>query len=176
MKTAAVVAGLVGGAVVLIGIGVLVARQPREANGEAPAGGDGHAHGEDPMAPMLGETMTRIQAIFADLYYSADAKNWPLVDYHLHELEETFARVPLIRPEENGVPLKPTVDIVLGTTIPALEAAADRKDYASFLNRYMDAISTCNACHAQTGHGYLVVKVPSEPHTKTLDFEPSPAP
>lgn len=124
------------------------------------------------LEPSLGDTMTRVQGLFADLYYAADAKNWALASYHLHELEETFERVPVVKPEENGVQLKPLVDIVLGTTIPELEKTVEEKDLGSFLNRYMATISTCNACHVQTGHAYLVVQTPEGPATKVLNRTP----
>lgn len=164
-KSGGVAMGLALVAAGLAGAALLRTMSPAGAGAEEAHEG---AHAE----PHLGETMTRVQGLFADLYFAGQGQNWELAGYLLHELEETFAEVPVILREENGVPLKPLVDVVLGTTIPALEEAAAAKDYTRFLNRYMDAVSTCNACHAQTGHGYLAVKVPDAPHTRVLEWKP----
>lgn len=120
----------------------------------------------------LGPTMTRVQGIYADLYFAGQAQNWALAAYHIEELEETLKEVPSIKSEENGVTLKPLIDVLAQSAIPAIESAIERKDLGVFLNRFTDLASSCNACHAQTGHPYLVVQTPDAPATRVLNRAP----
>ena len=63
----------------------------------------------DASAPGLGEIMSGIQIHAAKLYFAGHAGNWPLVEFEMGEIDEAMAAVPVVRPQENNVPLAPVM-------------------------------------------------------------------
>ena len=110
--------------------------------------------------PGLGETMTGIQLHMAKLYFAAKAGNRRLARYAMDEIRENLERAVLQRPvEENGVRLKPLAEALETGPLAELQKSIDAERAQSIESAYRDAVEDCNACHAATGHDFIVITV-----------------
>ena len=105
----------------------------------------------------LGTLMIEFGHRFYVAYYAAQAGNWGLADYEIHELIEAQEVAEATRPKyteelkafEHGVLAK------LQKTIKA-------KDWKQFEVKYEETTKACNTCHAKNGHPYIQYKLPKE--------------
>lgn len=116
--------------------------------------------------PGLGDLMSVLQLRHAKLWYAAEADNWPLVDFELHEIEETFERIARWHPEEHGMPVAPALEGYMRAAHEALETSAANEDRAGFEAAFDLFTAGCNACHRAMKHGFIVIQRPTrEPVT-----------
>jgi hypothetical protein len=115
------------------------------------------------LSPGLGEYMTTIQLHAAKLWFAAEASNWELAAYELHELAETMEAVTKLNVEKGGVKISPVMDAVLKTQIAELERSVKAKDQTEFQKSYDETLSACNGCHSQSGHRFIQIIRPTAP-------------
>lgn len=105
--------------------------------------------------------MSAMQTWTDKLGRAADAANWELVHFYLHELEEgadELVERDIIYHEK---PIGQLTGVMLVPAIEQLESAADAQDSPLFASRYLDLINTCNACHDATGYPSIKITPPS---------------
>jgi hypothetical protein len=124
--------------------------------------------------PGLGELMSGLQIHIAKLYFAAQAGNWPLARFETGEMEKVLASVPVVRSEENGVPLGAVIDAFKNSQWAALKDTVDRHDLAAFDTAYTNVVFVCNACHEATGHPYLQITAPTQPPVPNQLWKPAP--
>jgi hypothetical protein len=112
-------------------------------------------------APGMGDLMSDLQLRHAKLWYAGRAKNWPLADFELHEIEETFERVARWHPEEEGMPVGPSLQAYMHSGTEALEQGAAQRDTAAFEAAFDQFTQGCNRCHAAMKHEFIVIQRPS---------------
>ncbi len=120
----------------------------------------------------LGVVMYEISKRFAHLWFAGEAGNGELAKYQIHEIEEIVEDL-----EKSGVT---EAKIVVGpefakTVLPHLEEAekaAIAGKPEAFRAAYETAITSCNSCHVQTGHPYLVIQIPT--HNPYVNLKVSP--
>lgn len=155
--------------------GALRARS-NEAAVSAPAGSvEDRLKKLEATAPGLGEIMSGLQLHTAKLYYAGKARNWPLVEFEMGEMEEALAAIPVLRPQDNNVPLGAVIEAFRNSQWAALKQAVGRKDGAAFDKAYDDVVLVCNACHQATGRPYLVVQTPTGPPVPNQRWDPETA-
>ena len=111
--------------------------------------------------PGLGDLMSVLQLRHAKLWYAAQADNWALVDFELHEVEETFERIARWHPEEDGMPVVPALEGYMRAAHEALETSAANEDRARFEAAFDRFTEGCNACHRAMKHGFIVIQRPT---------------
>jgi len=127
-------------------------------------------------APGLGEFMTLTQARHIKLWFAGAAKNWPLADYELHELEEGLSDAARLHPTHEGAP-RPLTELIPELTDPplnALHAAVAERDADSFASAYDSLTAGCNACHRATGFSFNVVSRPTTNPFSNQEFRAAP--
>lgn len=124
----------------------------------------------------LARLMTELQRHGAKLGYALEARNRPLADFYLHELEEVYEELSRVE-EYEGMPIAQPAGVIL---VPALEELAsflDRsdpwaEDPGSPWRAYEALIEACNRCHLATEHAFLrIVPARGEPPFNQ-SFEP----
>lgn len=108
----------------------------------------------------LGEHMNEIDRRFAAIWYAGEAKNGAMLDYQLHELEEAIDELREPRPIENEIDVHARLVSDVRSRFDALEKAVEGGDVKAFEQQYQGIMARCSACHAETGHPYIVVTTP----------------
>ncbi|MCC5834875.1 MAG: hypothetical protein JJU20_09105 [Opitutales bacterium] len=116
--------------------------------------------------------MNQLQTWMDKLYFSGTAENWPLADFYLHEIEETAEAMMMANLVKNEQPLTPLIESMMMPVVDDLEAVVDAADAEGFLRHYDMLINACNACHANTGYGYIQMQRPERPAFSNQRFEP----
>ena len=106
----------------------------------------------------LGTIMVEFGHRFHIVYYAAQAKNWDLAHYELHELIEAQEIAETTRPKY-AKQLKEFEEKYL----EPLNQTIKSKDWEDFSEKYSQTTKRCNACHAETGHPYIQYKLPKSP-------------
>jgi hypothetical protein len=83
----------------------------------------------------LGDFMAGTQRNHEKLWFSGQARNWPLADYHLAELKEILSDVEDYIPRYNNVPIGEMIDAVITGQIADLERAVATKDFITHFTR-----------------------------------------
>lgn len=128
-----------------------------------------------PAQSELGITMAGLQRWTDKLGRAAEAGNWELAGFYLHEIEETAEGLVQAQVVHEGHNISALVQTMLLPVVEGLEEATEAKDTAVFATRYTALIQTCNACHVTTDHGAIRIAAPSTAlNPWSQDFRASP--
>ena len=149
-----------------------------QSEGQTTGSGDSDSAGDQggSAAPSLSQIMNGIQIDAAKLYYSAEATNWPLAQYETGVIEDALAEVPVIRPQENGVPLGAVINAFKNSQWATLKEAVGHQDLDAFRKSYKEMVFICNACHQATGRPFIQITVPTQPPVPNQLWAPAPPP
>lgn len=114
-----------------------------------------------PYKPGMGDLMSALQLRHAKLWYAGQAQNWRLVEFELHEIDETFERVVRWHPEEDEMPVTPLLEAHLQSARAALAQSAAKQDSVAFEAAFDQFTGGCNGCHQTMQHGFIVIQRPS---------------
>ena len=144
-----------------------IALLPRAAAGQAgPTAPSYH--------PGIGDLMTMtVQPRHLKIGLAGQERNWPLVDYEIHELEEALQRVAGAWPKWREFDIAGLIEGSMKQPIEALEEAAKTKDAARFNDAYARVTAACNACHQSSNVGMIVIRVPTSSPFTNQDFRPA---
>jgi hypothetical protein len=129
------------------------------------------------LIPDQAHIMADVADHFANLYFAGKAGNWPLADFYLNEtrshLHWAVRRIP-VRKDTQGR------DVVLGNILDAFEnshlkplkASIDGKDASGFEQAYKVSLTGCYSCHKAADKPFLRPKVPAEPASPIVNFDP----
>lgn len=106
--------------------------------------------GPDRLGPSLSELMGEMQRLTHKLVLSANAGNTELVEFYLHELEESSERIQAEFEAYDGHQIASLMAAMLDPQIERLEAQEPPADEA--IGQLIDA---CNQCHVATEHGFI---------------------
>lgn len=123
---------------------------------------------ENTYKPGFGDFMSSIQAHHTKLWFAGQNENWDLADFEIHELEEAIEDIQKFHAGRKETEL-------IGMILPALdsvEVAIEKKDPVAFKRSYNLLTNTCNTCHKQTDHGFVVIKLPESLPYTNQDFAP----
>lgn len=120
----------------------------------------------------IGDLMYAISRRFANIWYAGEAGNAPLVKYQTHEIEEIIEKLEKSGVREGKVLIGAELNKTVVPHLEALETAAEAGNMDDFRAAYDKAITSCNSCHVQTGHPYLVVIRPTHDAYSNLNVIP----
>lgn len=116
--------------------------------------------------PGLGERMSAVQLHTSKLWFAGQARNWKLVAYEVHELEEAVEAAEALRVRKNNVDITPVLQSLRQTQLPLFEQAAEKSDPRAFTDAYNQTIEACNGCHRASGYEFIHIITPTrEPVT-----------
>ena len=122
-----------------------------------------------PYAPRLSDIMGATQLRHFKLWYAGAEKNWPLANYELGQIKESFGDAMTYYP---GLPVSDMT--TLAKPAAALDAAIRKQDSEQFARAFRTLTAACNACHEAQGVGFIRIKVPNASPFSNQVFPPRP--
>jgi len=113
--------------------------------------------GKAAAAPELTPYMSRLQRYKERLGFAIEAKNQKLAAYYLKEIGETAEIITLKVPVHDGQPIADNIKTFLAPAIPPLERSLTAGDWGAAARGYATLVESCNGCHVQTRHEFIVV-------------------
>lgn len=116
--------------------------------------------------------MSHIQRYADKLYFAGVANNAPLVDFYLHEIEETAEAIAAAKVMDEDVDVSGLVNTILLPELERFEKSQAEHKGAKFKDDYAILVSTCNKCHTLAKHSYIQIKTPDQPTYRNQEFAP----
>jgi hypothetical protein len=113
--------------------------------------------------------MVSVAYHFNNMWFAADAKNWPLAQFYWNETRSHLrwaVRIIPVRTDNAGQEIK------LQEILDAFDAI-EANDQEKFVAAYRFAIATCYACHKAVEKPFLRPHVPQQPAERTINFDPA---
>ncbi|HEY3854974.1 MAG TPA: PQQ-dependent sugar dehydrogenase [Verrucomicrobiae bacterium] len=132
----------------------------------------------DEILPDQAHVMADVSYHFANLWFAATNKNWPLANYYLDKTRSHLAWAVRIRPSYttkagNQVDLNGILEAVTNTFLPAINDSINKKDLDGFKTAYTQTMLGCYGCHTACEKPFLKLHIPEDPATVLMTFEPS---
>jgi len=115
--------------------------------------------------PGLGEIMTLQQLRHIKLWFAGRARNWPLADYELGELNEGFEDVGKLLGGD-------IIEKNVGAAMKDLQKIVDDKNAAGFAAVYDRLSAGCNSCHRALDHAFIAIQRPTLLPYSNQNFAP----
>jgi hypothetical protein len=129
------------------------------------------------LIPDQAHIMADVGDHFTNLWFAGTADNWPLADFYLNEtkshLHWAVRRIP-IRKDNKGrdVNLPAILEAFENSQLAQLKRTIDGKDRAAFEKVYKESLTACYSCHKAADKPYLRPRVPAEPESRIINFDP----
>ena len=128
--------------------------------------------------PSQSHTMMDVGFHTANMWFAAQARNWPLTRFYFNETRQHIRwtiRVRPIRKDPNGQPvdLKSIFDAIDSSTFETLKDAIEQKDAAAFNAAYTRTLESCYACHKACGLPFLRPMVPTMGPQPIINLDPA---
>lgn len=109
----------------------------------------------------LVENMSSLQYFAHKTALAIDAKNAEVAGFYAHELEEFIGDTAKIE-SYDGHAIGKLVESMLMPSFENFEKALKAGDWEKTSKRFDEMLSTCNACHDRTEHGYITIERSSD--------------
>jgi hypothetical protein len=170
LKTSIAIVGVLGACVAV----AADAPTPAPASDAAALGSD-VAHLKD-IAPGQSLAMTQVAYNFSNLWFAAQAGNWPLAQFYYGDARGRLRwalRITPVRKLSNGeLALQPLLDALEKGPYAKLGETLAAKDVKQFEAAYRATLEGCEACHVASEKPYLRLQVPKAPAEPMIDFRP----
>lgn len=124
--------------------------------------------------PGMGDLMTAfVQPRHLKLGLAGSEQNWAYAAYAAHELEEALEGVAKAVPKLRDFSIPDMMASTVKQPLEGVERAIKAGDSAAFATAYEQLTAACNACHQSTGHGAIVIRVPTVSAFPNQDFRPA---
>ena len=129
------------------------------------------------LIPDQAHIMADLADHFTNLWFAGKRENWPLADFYLGEtrshLHWAVRRIP-VRKDNAGhdVKLEEILQAFENGPLKPLKGAIDSKDRLAFENAFKETLTGCYACHKASDKPYLRPRVPTEPASSIINFDP----
>lgn len=133
------------------------------------------------LVPDQAHAMEDVGYHFANLWFAAEQKNWPLADFYLAETRSHLrwaVRIIPVRKTRAGdsVELQGILDAVDKTPdvmLSAIKTAIEQKDNMAFTNAYRQTIEGCYACHKASEKPFIRPQVPKALAEHIINLDPN---
>jgi hypothetical protein len=128
------------------------------------------------LVPSQSHAMADVGYHWANLWFAAEQRNWPLATFYFDETRQHVKWTILIRPvrkDADGQPvdLKSIFEGIDTDVLSAVGQAITQKDHPRFVAAYKLALEACYACHKASGKPYLRPMVPRTPPQPVINFD-----
>jgi len=115
-----------------------------------------------PVAPRVSEPelallMSRQQVWMDKLGAAILAENRDLMDFYAHELEESTGGIIANVETYDGFKIADLTRSILIPDLERLVTAIDEAPISDVKRAYSRLVQSCNACHAATDHGFILI-------------------
>lgn len=105
------------------------------------------------LAPFMGN----LQRYSQKLGLAIEARNRPLTEFYLEEVDEVLEEVELKVPEDDGLPVAETSQKIMRPLLQALKGSLPKEEWPAIRKYYVKLIDGCNRCHAALEHEFIVI-------------------
>jgi hypothetical protein len=172
-----------GGLLFIVAVSIFNRTQPartaqavsNHAASESPLGADVQVLKDK--APDQAHAMVSVAYHFNNMWFAADAANWPLAEFYWNETRSHLrwaVRIIPVRKDSRGeeIKLQAILEAFENSPFSQLQAAIARKDHEAFVAAYRFTLETCYACHKAVEKPYLRPQIPVRPAEPTINFDP----
>jgi len=117
--------------------------------------------------PRLGDIMGATQLRHIKLWYAGKEKNWPLAEYELGQIKESFQDAMTYYP---GLPAANMT--TMAKPASQIGNAIRTKNSTIFGRAFGELTAACNACHQAQGYGHIAIRVPTGSPFTDQTFSP----
>jgi hypothetical protein len=130
------------------------------------------------VVPSQSHAMTDVGYQFANLWFAAEKKNWPLATFYLNETRSHIRWTIRIRPVRkdlagNPVDLKGIFDPIENGVMASLKEAIEKKDRGQFVTSYKQTLEACYACHKASDKPFLRPMIPLTESRSIINPDPA---
>jgi hypothetical protein len=128
------------------------------------------------LLPTQSHIMGDVADHWANLWFAAEKKNWPLARYFFDEARQSVRWAILLRPvrklpDGKDVDVKGIFDAIDPSAFATVQLTIEDKDSAAFTAAYRQTLEACYSCHKAVGHPELRPMVPASPPTTIINFD-----
>jgi hypothetical protein len=130
------------------------------------------------MLPAQSHTMIDVEYHFANLWFAAKERNWPLATFYLNETRGHLnwaVRVRAVRKLANGqeLDLRPILKGIEESSLAQLKTAVEKQDSVTFEIAYRQMLTQCHACHVAAEKPFLRPQIPATAPAVIIDLQKS---
>lgn len=127
-------------------------------------------------APDQAHAMVSVAYHFNNLWFAAQAENWPLADFYWNETRSHLrwaVRIIPVRKDNQGqeIKLEAILESVENSPLAQLQQAIQNKDNEKFVAAYKFMLEGCYACHKASDKPFLRPQIPERPDESTINFD-----
>jgi len=131
------------------------------------------------MVPDQSHAMKDVAYHFANLWFAAQHKNWPLAEFYWAETRSHLrwaVRIIPVRKDPQGkdIRLAEILDPIEKTALEEVHKTIREKNGEQFPEAYKQMLASCYACHVAAGKPFLRLQIPQQPEVPIIRFEPEP--
>jgi hypothetical protein len=132
------------------------------------------------IVPTQSHTMIDVGHHWANLWFAAEKKNWPLARFLFDQARQSMRWTVMIRPvrqksDGGTVDVKGMLTAVDMSAFATVDLAIEDQNSEEFVTAYKQALDGCHSCHVAAEMPFIRLAVPTAPPTPLLDFNPAPA-
>jgi hypothetical protein len=131
------------------------------------------------MVPDQAQAMKDVAYHFANLWFAAQHKNWPLAEFYWAETRSHLrwaVRIIPVRQDPQGRDLRLTdiLDSIEKTALEEVHRAIREQNSEHFPIAYQRMLESCYGCHVTVGKPFLRLQIPHQPEVTIMQFAPEP--
>jgi hypothetical protein len=133
------------------------------------------------LVPSNSHIMMDVQWHWTNLWFAAQAKNWPLAQYYFNETRGHIQWLikkagPVMKsagPEKEEVNIQGIFDGIDTSSLADVKTAIAMKDSAKFASSYKIMLESCYACHKSVGRPYIRPMIPTQQVQAIVNMDPN---
>lgn len=132
------------------------------------------------IVPDQAHAMQDVDYHFTNLWFAASQSNWPLAQFYFNETRSHLrwaVRIIPVRKDNAGqeIKLQDILQAVENSPLKQVEEAIKAKDREKFVAAYEFTLTTCYSCHKAADKPYLRPRIPEQPASAIINFDPNAA-
>jgi len=129
-------------------------------------------------APSQSHSMMDVAYHYTNLWYAAQAGNWPLADFYWKETQSHMkwaVRIIPVRKDNAGkeVKLQDILQSIEQSPYMQVGKTIEEKDIDEFQTAYRYTMEGCYSCHKAADKPYLRPQIPESPAVSIVNFDPN---
>jgi hypothetical protein len=130
------------------------------------------------VVPDQAHAMHDVDYHFTNLWFAGQKNHWELAQFYLNETRSHLrwaVRIIPVRKDSAGreIKLQDILQAVENSPLKQLEEAIHAKDQDKFTDAYKFMLTSCYACHKASDKPYLRPRLPQEPASAIINFDPA---
>ena len=130
------------------------------------------------LVPTQAHVMADVEYQFANVWFAARARNWPLASFYVNETRSRInwaLRIRPVRKLANGedIVLAPYAQNIERVGLDPLKAAVEAQDLNATQTAYRATLAACHACHIAVEKPQLATGIPRQAASPLIRIRPA---